>query len=82
MTELRQRFLDDMILHGLAPTTQTVYVNAVRQLAAHYGRSPDELSEQQLRDYFTYLIKQRKIASSTLRTQIFAIKFFYEKTLA
>ena len=80
MTELRRRFLDDMTLHGLAPTTQKVYVNAVEHLAAHYHRSPDQLSEQQLRDYFTYLIKKKQLADSTLRTQIFAVKFFYTKT--
>jgi site-specific recombinase XerD len=80
-TELRRRFIDDMTLHGLAPTTQNVYVNAVRQLARRYGRSPDQLSEQELRDYFTYLIKEKRLASSTLRTQIFGIKFLYTKTL-
>jgi len=80
-TELRTRFIDDMTLHGLAPTTQNVYVNAVGQLARRYGRSPDQLSEQELRDYFTYLIKEKRLASSTLRTQVFGIKFFYAKTL-
>jgi site-specific recombinase XerD len=81
MTELRKRFMDDMTLHGLAPTTQNIYVNAVKQLAAHYRESPDQISEQQLRDYFTYLIKEKRLASSTLRTQIFGIKFLYTKTL-
>ena len=81
MTELRKRFMDDMTLHGLAPTTQNIYVNAVKQLAAHYRQSPDQISEQQLRDYFTYLIKEKRLASSTLRTQIFGIKFLYTKTL-
>ena len=44
-------------------------------------RSPDQLSEQELRDYFTYLIKKKRLASSTLQTYIFGIKFFYTKTL-
>lgn len=81
MTELRQRFVDDMTLHGLAPTTRNVYVNAVQQLAAHYHRSPDQLGEQELRDYFTYLINKKRLAASTLHTQIFGIKFFFTKTL-
>jgi site-specific recombinase XerD len=81
MTELRRQFLDDMTLHGLAPTTHKVYLNAVEQLAAHFGRSPDELTEQELRDYFTYLVKKKRIAESTLKTYIFAIKFLYTKTL-
>ncbi len=53
MTELRQRMITDMKLHGLAPSTQKVYAKAVERLARHYGRSPEQLSEQQLRDYFT-----------------------------
>ena len=51
-----------MTLHGLAPTTQHVYVNTVKQLAAYYRRSPAEVSEQELRDYFTYLIKKKRLA--------------------
>jgi integrase/recombinase XerD len=81
MTELRCRFSDDMTLHGLAPSTQKVYLNAFEQLAAHYHRSPDQLTEQELRDYFTYLVKKRRIAQSTLKTYIFAIKLLYTKTL-
>lgn len=81
MTELRRRFLDDMTLHGLAPTTHKVYLNAVVQLAAHYHRSPDQLTEQELRDYFTYIVTKTQIAQSTLKTYIFAVKFLYTKTL-
>ena len=81
MTELRQRMIADMKLHGLAPGTQKVYVKAVRHLAAHYGRSPDQLSEQDLRDYFTYLVEEKQISNSTLRTEIFGVKFLFDKTL-
>ncbi len=81
MTELRQRMMTDMKLHGLAPGTQKVYLNAVRRLAGHYHRSPDQLSEQQLRDYFTYLVEEKRVPSSTLRTEIFGVKFLFDKTL-
>jgi integrase/recombinase XerD len=81
MTELRRRMMADMKLHGLAPGTQKVYVKAVQRLAGHYGRSPDELSEQELRDYFTYLVDEKRVSSSTLRTEIFGVKFLFDKTL-
>jgi integrase/recombinase XerD len=81
MTELRQRMIQDMKLHGLAPGTQQVYVKAVQRIAAHFRISPDQLSEQQLRDYFTYLVEQKHVASSTLRTEIFGVKFLFAKTL-
>jgi len=45
MTPLRERMIADMTLAGLAAGTQSVYVQAVRGLAAHYRRSPDQLSE-------------------------------------
>ena len=49
MTALRQRMREDMQLRGLAARTQESYLAAVRQLAIHYGRSPDQLSEDELR---------------------------------
>ena len=81
MTELRRRMMADMKLHGLAPGTQKVYVKAVQRLAGHYRRSPDQLSEQEVRDYFTYLVDQKRVTSSTLRTEIFGVKFLFDKTL-
>ena len=81
MTELRRRMMADMQLHGLAPGTQKVYVKAVQRLAGHYRRSPDQLSEQALRDYFSYLVQEKKVPSSTLRTEIFGVKFLFAKTL-
>src|SRR3954465_5174215 len=45
LSPLRARMIEDMTLAGLAPGTQTVYIQAVRRLAAHYRRSPDQLSE-------------------------------------
>ena len=55
MTPLRQRMLEDMQLRGFSPRTQEVYVHAVRQLAAHFHKSPDQLTEDDLRQYFLYL---------------------------
>ena len=50
MTEFQRRFQDDMTLHGLAPTTQKVYLYAVERLTGYYRRSPDQLTEQELRE--------------------------------
>ena len=81
MTALRDRMMADMKLHGLAPGTQHVYLKAVHRLAAYYMLAPDHLSEQQLRDYFTYLVEEKHLASATMRTEIFGVKFSFDKTL-
>lgn len=81
MTELRQRMIQDMQLHGLLASTQGVYVQAVKELAAHYRLPPDQLTEEQVRQFFVHLSQVRKLAPSTLRVHLFAIKFFYRMTL-
>ena len=55
MTPLRARMIEDMTLAGFAPRTQEVYLQAVRRLAAHYKRSPDLLSEEEVRAYVLHL---------------------------
>jgi len=51
MTRLRLRMTEDMSLAGFTPGTQAIYIDAVRRLAAHYRRSPDQLSEDEVRSY-------------------------------
>jgi site-specific recombinase XerD len=81
MTELRRRMIQDMELRGLKPNTQQAYLDAVKHLAQHYGRSPDRLSEEELRQYFVRLSKDRRCAKSTLRVRLFAVKFLFRHTL-
>jgi site-specific recombinase XerD len=70
-----------MQLKGLSASTQEGYLNAVRRLAEHYHKSPDQLSEEDLRQYFLYLANEKKAARSTATIAICGIKFFYEQTL-
>ncbi len=80
MTVLRKRFLEDMQLHGLAATTQKVYVQALRQLARHFHLPPDQLQEEQLRQYFLHLTQERQVSRSHATVSLCAIKFFFENT--
>src|SRR5262245_61933713 len=81
MTPLRQRFIEDMQLRGYSARTQEAYTRAVRQLAERYHRSPDKLSEEQLRQYFLYLANEKKWARASTTIALCGIKFFYEQTL-
>ena len=81
MTPLRQRFIEDMQLRGYSARTQEAYTRAVRQLAERYHRSPDQLSEEQLRQYFLYLANEKKWARASTTIALCGIKFFYEQTL-
>ena len=81
MSPLQQRMLEDMQLRGLSARTQEAYARAVWQLARYYHRSPDQLSEEELRQYFLYLTNEKKLARPTATIALCGIKFFYEQTL-
>jgi site-specific recombinase XerD len=73
--------IEDLQLRGLAVRTQESYVQAVRQLAAHYHKSPDQISEEELRQYFLFQKNVKHVSRSTQTIALCAIKFFYEHTL-
>lgn len=66
MTALRQRMIEDMKLAGLSTATQEAYVRAVRGLAGHYHRSPDQLGEEEVRAYLVAL-RDRGVARGTFK---------------
>src|SRR5690349_6015655 len=80
MTPLRERMIADMTLAGLAAGTQSAYVQAVRGLAAHDRRSPDQLGEDDVRRSRLGL-RERAVARSTFKTAHFGIRFLYCRTL-
>ena len=82
MTALRQKMIENMQLRGLSVRTQESYVQAVSQLARHYHKPPDQIVEEELRQYFLYLKTVRHVSRSTQTIALCGIKFFYEHTLA
>lgn len=81
MTPLRQKMIEGMQLRGLSERTQQAYVGAMQQLALYYGKSPDLITEEELRQYFLYLKNEKQYSRSTTTVALCAVKFFYEQTL-
>ena len=81
MTIFRRRMLEDLQLRGLAPRTQQCYVEAVKHLTPYYRRAPDQISEDELRRYFLFLIHEKQVAEGTFRIHLYGIRFLYERTL-
>ena len=68
-----------MKLHGLSKRTQETYIYAVSKLAQYFHKSPDLISNDELRKYFLYL--KDKYARNTSTIAICGIKFLFEKSL-
>jgi len=73
--------LEEMQLRRYAVRTQESYLSWVTQLAKHYGKAPDQINGEELRQYFVYLTNERKLSRSSVTTALSAVKFLYEAVL-
>ena len=81
MGRLRDQMKRDLELKNYSPKTRACYLAAVKSFALHFHRSPEQLSEQEIREYLHYLIQEKKASQSLIRQAYSALKFLYETTL-
>jgi integrase/recombinase XerD len=80
MTPLRQRYIDDLRLRNYAPRTIDTYVSQVASFAKHFGRSPELLGPNEVRDFQLHLL-ERRLSWSTFNQAVCALRFLYGTTL-
>ena len=76
-TDLRKQFNNYMTLQRLSPHTKRNYIRAVKGLAEYYNQSPDLLSNDQIQEYFRYLLEDRKLSWGTCNNYFSGIVTFY-----
>ena len=81
MTELRKRMIESLQLRGMSERIQEAYVKAVRQLAQHFQKSPDLVSEEELRRYFLHMKNVKKYSPPHYHDRALRNQVFFEKTL-
>ncbi len=81
MTPLRQRMIEDMELEQKPANTQRAYIRNVAALAKFFGKSPDQLDREQIREYLVYIVREKKYAGSTYRQILSSIRYLFRTTL-
>lgn len=81
MGQLRDRMMHDLELAGYVPKTRLIYLNAIRDFAAHFRRSPAELGADDVRAWVGRLMKEGRIGPQRIRQHMAALKFLYTKTM-
>jgi integrase/recombinase XerD len=81
MGKLRERMERDLEIRGFSPNSRKAYLYRIKALARYFGRSPDELSPEEIQAYQLYLTRERKVAWSTYNQAVCALRFFYGVTL-
>jgi integrase/recombinase XerD len=81
MTRLREVMLEELQRRNFAQSTVQYYLKAVEDFAVHFGKPPDQLNTDHLRQYQVYLLNERKLQPRTARLHVSALRFFFIKTL-
>jgi integrase/recombinase XerD len=81
MGKLHDQMKEDLLLKAYSPHTQRAYLGCVRQFVRHYMRSPQEMGEQEVRDFLLHLVRDRNASPATQDMYVSAFKFLYVVTL-
>jgi site-specific recombinase XerD len=80
MTPLRQRFVDDLRLRNYTPRTIETYVSCVARFARYFGRSPDLLGVEEVREFQLELLR-RRVSWCLFNQTVCALRLLYRVTL-
>jgi integrase/recombinase XerD len=81
VTHLRKVMLEELQRRNFSPETIRSYVSAVERFARHFGKPPDQLGPDHIRQYQAHLLHERKLAVGTIVTQTAGLRFFFVRTL-
>jgi site-specific recombinase XerD len=74
-----QTHLKHLKLNGLQPKTIEAYARAIRRIGAYFDHHIDDLSEQQLTNYFTDLLDSH--SWNAVKLDLYGLKFYYTHVL-
>lgn len=76
------RFLEQMILKAYSSSTMRTYRNEFLQLLYLLkGKSVKDLTEDDIRRYMVYILRDLKVSEHTAHSRLNALKFYFEKVL-
>jgi integrase/recombinase XerD len=81
MTDWYQKSINLLALNGKGERTQEAYTRAVRMLCEFYGKSPDEITENELERYFLHRKNVDHWSANTMRICYCGIRFFFVHVL-
>jgi len=73
--------VDELRLRNLSEVTVRLYIGSVERFARYFGKSPEQLGPEQIREFLLHLIYDRKSTSSTVQLYRSALRFLYVTTL-
>jgi len=73
--------LEELQRRNFSPETIRSYVSAVERFARYFGKPPDRLGPDHIRQWQAHLLHERKLAVGTVVAQTAGLRFFFVRTL-
>ena len=80
ISSVKQQFIQDLKMAGLAPATQELYLRAVLRFVRRTKIRPQDATEGQVADYLREQI-QRGLGQGAIRPTKCGLQFIFENTL-
>ena len=77
---IRDQFMADMQVAGLAESSSKQYLNCINAFFRETWLAPDAVTERDVQQYLLWL-RDKDVARETFRGVRFALGFFFEQTL-
>jgi len=81
MGKLKDKMKIDMELRNLSERTIETYLRCIINFVKHYGKSPEEIGHEAIREFLYYLLKVKQSSQASINQHYSALKFFYQTTL-
>ena len=81
MTPLRSKMIREIRLRNYSKQTEKAYVKMVARYAKYYGKSPELLGVEEVKQYLQYLKEERGISLSYFKQVVGGLRFFYVQVL-
>ena len=81
MTRLRKLTLEELQRRNFSSETIRGYLGAVERFARYFGKPPDRLGPDHIRQWQAHLLHERKLAVGTVVNHVAALRFFFRRVL-
>jgi hypothetical protein len=71
--------LEELQRRNFAPSTIRYYVRTIRDFAAYFHKSPDQLGVEEVRQFQLHMLLDRKLATGTVENRMTALLSFSRK---
>ena len=70
-----------MTLRNLSPRTIDAYIWQVDKFCQYFGKQPEQLDREQIRQYQLYLVNEKQVSWSSFNQAVCGLRFLYQVTL-